>query len=242
MSIEEKPGVTPEVQPIETSAPVATEPAPRPVGRGVLPPPKKQITEATWLQIEEIWAAGDTTLDELSARFKVSPSHLSVTLARRGVKKGERVESMRESVRHKMDEKAAERAVIAAARAHETKEEHYRFSQTIAKLAMRVIAEHANAGKSLGLAVQPMRALREAATILEITRKERFIVLGIEGGEINPDDLPSLLVEEMSEKDIAAISNNNEDLDDMLDKEPVTSDDVVVEEEAEPAEDGSDGR
>lgn len=238
MTTVEKPGETPAVVSVETPTPPADPAAPRPVGKGVLPPRRKLMTEKMWLEAEELWAAGDITLDELSKKFGgISPSHLSITLSRRGVKKGSRVEAMRDGVRAVLDEKAAQRAIVAAARASETKEEHYRYSQTIAKLAMKVIAEHANAGKSLGLAVQPMRALREAATVLEITRKERFIVLGIEGGEIASDDLPSLVIEEMSEDDIKALAQNGQDLEDVLDREPVTGDepddDVVVEGEIE---------
>lgn len=163
---------------------------------------KRRLTPAEWATIEEMWASGSVTLEQLEEQFLVSAPYLSKKLSERGIKKGSRSAELAAAATEKVKETLVDVHAKKMTRVAETKDEHYKFAQTLSKLTFQLVAQQVQKGGSIADIRDDIRTIKDAMTAIAIARDERFRVLGLDKDEDTGDEVPALIVTEMTAADI----------------------------------------
>jgi hypothetical protein len=171
---------------------------------------RPRLTPADWATIEEMWASGTVTLEQLAEQFLVNPTFLSRELSKRGVKKGIKSRELAAAATEKVRETLVDVHAQKMKRVAETKDEHYQFAQTLAKLTFQIIANKVKNKQSIHGARDDIRTIKDAMTAISIARDERFRVLGLDRDENTGDEIPALIVTEMTAAEIEAIRNRHD--------------------------------
>ena len=170
---------------------------------------KSRLTPAEWATIEEMWASGAITLEQISEQFLVHPTFVSRELSKRGIKKGVKSKELAAAATEKVKETLIDIHAQKIRRVAETKDEHYQFAQTLAKLTFQIIANKVKNKQSISGARDDIRAIKDAMMTIAIARDERFRVLGLDKDENTGDEIPALIVTEMTAEQIEAIRNRS---------------------------------
>ena len=198
-----------------------------------------QIKPKEWAEIEILWETGNTTLRELSERFGRVEETFSRYFARKGIKKGSKAAEHAEKVREEVSKSIVSDASIIASRIRDTKEEHYKLSASISKLAWNELNTARKDGVQYETKLNNLRALKTAMDIVKIAREERWTVLGLNDPDsINEAELPELLISEMTAKQIEdlqmrQVQSSQEFIDEIdgLDEDLDDDENELVEEE-----------
>lgn len=172
----------------------------------------KRLTEAEWQQIVAIWETGGSRGRDIAEQFGITPESVSRGLRKRRAVYGKHAQQAAK----RLTEAAADEFEVAARRARETKEDHYKIAAYFSKLAAKKIqdAERGNKGYSYARAEEELRALANAMKINQQARNERWVVLGLDRDDIfDPDTLPELSIREMT---IDEVKNTKEDQERVL--------------------------
>lgn len=174
----------------------------------------RRLTGVEWAEIVSYWEMGTKTLEELAVQYGKHPGSLQARLKGAGIVKGSRAVEAGDIVRAKV----LGRAEIDAKRVVETKEQHYAYSEALAKLTMKIVIEAQSAPGGLAAVEDRLKTLERAAKIVSVTRAERWRILGLEKIMEQPGEIPELYVSEMTQADIdkARRQFDNEDLDDVV--------------------------
>lgn len=204
--------------------------------------PKKgnrgRLSERDWAQATALWKSGEVTLEELAQRFDRHPQSFVKYFGRRGIKKGSDREKTMKKVESAVEKQALNDAAMIAARIKETKEEHYKMASGLAKLTWAEILKAKQDGVPVGTAINNLKALDTAMTVLKKAREERYSVLGLDRPDaIDENDVPELVISELTADQIEALRARSFRELDELDALPVDDlqgdiddDDDVVEE------------
>lgn len=165
----------------------------------------RHLKPAEWETIKALYEAGTATIDELATQFEVKPDTLRKRLKREGVVKGSRSEQVAEAAASAAADAAREQAERMVRRIGETKEQHYQYAEAIAKVTMKTIVAAQNKGQALAAIEGDLSALQRAMKTLETARKERWAILGLDNDDGNPEDVPELLVSELTEEQVREI-------------------------------------
>jgi hypothetical protein len=180
---------------------------------------KSRLTPADWATIEEMWASGAVTLEALSEQFLVNPTFLSRELSRRGIKKGVKSRELAAAATEKVKETLVDVHAQKMKRVAETKDEHYQFAQTLAKLTFQIIANKVKNKQSVSSVRDEIRTIKDAMMAIAIARDERFRVLGLDRDENTGDEIPALIVTEMTAQEIEAVQNRHKGGEDDISEE-----------------------
>lgn len=196
-----------------------------------------RLTPAQWAEAVALWELGQVTLRDLSAKFGISEPSLSAGLKKRGAVKGSRA--------HEIGKAAADAAAKAAIteaedqaekrkrRIVETKERHYEYADSLAKLIMKEIVDTVRAGKPVGVSLKSIQALRLAAAGLKDIRAERYAILDVDA-EIDQDQLPELTIRELTQDEVEKMrSADDADILSLLPPEIIPEPETVVEDEGD---------
>jgi hypothetical protein len=170
-------------------------------------PPKKgkQLSAKEWAQIEELWASGEVTLEDLANDFGMNPSYLSVALSKRGIEKGSKADTYKEMYQEKIQEEMISDAAMNIRRIHESKDEHYKYSRTIAKLIFTKIAQAVQNHQPISDVKDEIVTLKNAMAALESARASRWAITGLDREPDAGDEIPVLPIEEFTEEELQAI-------------------------------------
>lgn len=171
---------------------------------------KARLTPAEWAIIEEMWASGAVTLDQLAEQFLCNPTFLSRELSKRGVKKGVKSKELAAAATERVRETLIDVHAEKIKRIADTKSEHYTFAQTLAKLTYQIVANAIKERRQLSSVRDDIRTLKDAITTIAIARDERFRVLGLDKDQDLGDEVPTLIVREMTGAEITAIRGRHE--------------------------------
>lgn len=165
-----------------------------------------RLTPKQWAEIEALWESGDVTLADLVKRFGKSVNTFKGYFKRNGIVRGSRKAAIKSAVLSAAEEEAS----VLAARIKETREEHYKMSSGIAKLAWSEILQAKSSGAPVGVAMSNLKALDTAASILKKTREERYAVLGLfEEKAVDDEGLPELIIKELTAEQIAELRDRD---------------------------------
>lgn len=180
---------------LEAEAPaVATPPA-------AAPEPKKieKLSAKEWAKIEALWEEGDTTYADLVKKYGKSVSTFERHFKKRGTVKGAARDARKKKAEEQLASKAIDDGTVLAARIKETKEEHYKISAALTRLTWNEILSAKNEARAFSTALNNLKALDAAASVLKKTREERFAVLGLDRNDtVNPDEIPELVISELT--------------------------------------------
>jgi hypothetical protein len=170
---------------------------------------KTPLSERQLIQLESMWASGEYTSEQLGKKFGRTGRSIMNLMKARGAKKGELSEEITERVREKMVDKIVSEASITAERTKETKEDHYRMASAIAKLTWMEVAKSQKEGRAFSTITGSMKALNLAMGVLEKARSERYAVLGLNVEKDDDGVIPELVVNELSQEQIAELRNRD---------------------------------
>ena len=186
-------------------------------------------TSAEWAEICALWELGDTTLVELGEKFNMNPEYLCRKLKAAGVNKGAKAGQVISKVKDQLVEAAsdaaAEEALKIAAKKKATKEDCYGWIESLQKLTMQKVVSSIKKQEPLSMIKGDIQTLEKAMTIIAVGRKERFDLLGLNGDEVDPNDLPELIIRELTADEIHSLQNQNFNEDDLDDFD--LDDDIV---------------
>jgi len=170
-------------------------------------PPKagKRLTPSEWAQIEEMWASGEVTLAELADIYGANASYLSTALAKRGIEKGSKADLYVEKAKEGMEEDLISDAAANVRRIKESKDEHYKYAQTIAKLIFARIAQCVRDKAPISDAKEDILTLKNAMSGLQLARADRWSITGLDREPDAGDEIPVLPIEEFTDEEIKRI-------------------------------------
>jgi hypothetical protein len=158
-----------------------------------------RLTPKQWAEAEALWATGDVTLDNLAKKFGIAGQSIHRHMKAKGIEKGANAEKHKKKVAEAVAAAAVDDATITAARIRETKEEHYKMSSAIAKLAWQEILTAKQNGSPVSVAMNNLKALDNAMNVMTKARMERWAVLGLDRADyVDEDGLPELLISELT--------------------------------------------
>lgn len=189
----------------------------------------RRLSKTEWLEAEGYWARAELTAQQIADRFGISRRAVLKHMSEHGIEHGSEAAAFEDAVKKDLAHEAHERAKEVARRIEQTKEEHYKFAEQIAKLTMRELAHAQKEGKPFASVKENIKVLNGAAKTLEIARRERWDILGIDKLE-GDDDMPELHIADLTEDDIAEIQRSGEFDDDEAD--------AIVVEDMEPLDEG----
>ena len=198
-------------------------------------PAKKyeRLTPKQWAELEALYASGELNLGQLARKagkaFKTVKDHM----VKHGIKHGSAVEH-KKAIAQAVTNASIEDATVLASRIRETKEEHYKMASGLAKLTWAEILKTKQDGNPLSMALGNLKSLDAAMTILKKAREERYAVLGLDGDFVDENEVPELVISELTADQVMALqqkSFSTEDLDDMTIAPVPDDDDDIVEEE-----------
>ena len=171
----------------------------------------KQLSAKEWAQIEELWASGEVTLEQLAEEFGMNASYLSTALAKRGVEKGSKAELYREQIQDKVQEEMLSEAAKNLERIHESKDEHYRYARTLARLVFTRIAKAVQEKTPIADAKDDIITLKNAMGALESARASRWAITGLDKEPDAGDEIPVLPIEEFTEEELKEIQRKQDE-------------------------------
>jgi hypothetical protein len=163
------------------------------------------ITPREWAEIEELWAMGDVTLDDLANRYRSTPTYLSRQLSERGIKKGSKAAALKAQIQERVHEQQMQGSVEILRRIDETKEEHYKYAQTLSKLIFKLVAKQIQEKRPVSGIKDDIKTLRDALQALQIARNERWVTLGLDKDANTGQETTTLIVQEMTAEDEQAV-------------------------------------
>jgi AcrR family transcriptional regulator len=171
-----------------------------------------RLTPKQWAEAEALWESGEVTLDDLAARFGKHKSAFSAHFKNKGIEKGKRKEELKAAVKEEVARAAIDDATVLAARIKETKEEHYKMAAGLAKLSWNEILLAKQESRPVATALNNLKALDAAMTVLKKAREERWAVLGLDRDDaLDEDGLPDLVISELTADQIEALRNRDDD-------------------------------
>lgn len=183
--------------------------------------PKAHITLAQWEEIKAAWEMGTKTLSQLSQEYGIRPDSLCTKLKRAGVKKGARAHEIGEAAR----QATISQGELNAQRAVSVREQVFQYSDAIAKLTMKKVVDKSkdNTPGALEAIEGDIKVLHRAMDTIAKSRNERWIVLGLDKMELGDDDLPALVIGEMTADQIAEVQAELETVRDGLEEDEAES-------------------
>lgn len=197
----------------------------------------KRLPARTWAVIDALWEAGDATYNDLVAKFGVSRQGLRTHFKSKGIIQGSKKQEIAKVVSEDLTKAVSEEATILAARIKETKEEHYKMASGLAKLTWAEILKAKQDGVPVGTAINNLKALDTAMTVLKKAREERYSVLGLDKDAVDENEVPELVISELTADQIETLRKRSfseiEEIEVDLDEDNGVNpgDDDVVEED-----------
>lgn len=166
---------------------------------------QKRLSLAEWEQVKLLWEYGNHTLAELSDQFGIRSDTIQRRLKDEGIEKGAKAHEVANATATAMHDEMAKQAAENMKRIVETKNDHYRYAEALARMTMAEVVEAKNSRQALSTKDANLAALNKAAKTLEVLRKERWVLLGLDREDGDPEDMDELLISELSQEQIDAM-------------------------------------
>tara|TARA_R110000851_G_scaffold59347_11_gene137434 strand:- start:21583 stop:22233 length:651 start_codon:yes stop_codon:yes gene_type:complete len=165
----------------------------------------KRLNPAEWGQVKLLWEYGSHTLAQLSDKFGIRPDTIQRRLKDDGVSKGSKAHEVQEVQETAMHEEMAKQAAENTRRIVETRDTHYRYAEALARMTMSEVIKAKTDKRAMSTVDGNLAALNKAAKTLEVIRKERWVILGLDKEDGDPEDMDELLISELSQDQIDAM-------------------------------------
>lgn len=179
-------------------------------------PKGAHLTPAQRAEVITLWQAGDTTLADLVKRYKKAPGTFSSLFTKHGIKKGSAAAELAAKATAVLETRMLEDVEQHANRIAQSREQHYKMTDGLAKLAWSELVRARQAGLDIAGLKDLMQTLKLAGDVIGGARKELWTILGVDehmkSKEIN--DLPELTVRELTTDEIVQLADA-EEIDEM---------------------------
>lgn len=186
--------------------------------------PNAKLTPAQWREIELLWESGEVTLKDLSERYGKNPEAFSQHFRKNKIRKGSRVEELRRVAEKIQREQAENDLSTLSKRIRDTKEQHYKMADAIARLTFNEVLNARQRGVQFRDIQQDIKSLQLAADTLKKCREERWVILGLDKDAIDEDALPELVMSTMTPEQALEMRRAQEEDD----EEMGIDDDILV--------------
>lgn len=196
-----------------------------------------RLNEAEWAEAEAAWASGAVSLPELSHRFGTTERGLQARFARRGIEKGEAAKALAAQVIARVAEEQVSQVSTLAERAATIREVTYANAAKVERAIMdRLDAAAADPAQTFAAAAA-IKMLTNAASALERLHSLKRSALGISDDDVNDDEIPVLVIRDMTDREIEDMRNKQDEEDALSgsfidihhDMSSQQDDDVVIE-------------
>lgn len=179
---------------------------------------KRNLTLKQWAEAEALWESGTVIYEDLVKKFGCSISTFERHFKKNGIVKGAKAAAAKKKVEERLAAAAADEATLIAARIRETKESHYKMASGLAQLAFNEILQAKKDSNPVSVALNNLKALDAAMTVIKKAGEERYKVLGLDRPDaVDPDELPELLITELTAEQIQELRDrDHSELDDVL--------------------------
>ena len=198
---------------------MATRPPPpvRPVSLALRKPAKgAHLTSSQKGEAIALWKSGTVTLEDLSKRFNKTVGTLSRLFTKAGAVKGSDAAQMAAKAAAAVEARLLGDVEVHAQRVAAVKEQHFKMTDGLAKLAWSEIVRARQASLDIAGLKDLMQTLKLAGDVIGGARKELWVVLGIEefDNEKEFESLPELTVRELTQSEVGELAEQA-DIDEM---------------------------
>lgn len=164
----------------------------------------KTLTATEKAQAIALWRAGATTLEDLEKQFHRDRSTFVRLFNKEGVTKGEAREEHEKKVTEAVESVAIGDAAILATRIRESKERSYKMATAIQGQLFQIAIKAKQEGVSIATYHAEIKAYKDMLTGMKIAREDLWAILELdqEAKNANLDELPELVIKELSSDEI----------------------------------------
>ena len=174
--------------------------------------PTPRMNPRQWAEAEALWEVGEVTLDDLAKKFSRDRTVFTRYFKKHGIVKGSKAAARKEEVKEAVAAAGIDEATVLANRIRETKEDHYKMSTALAKLAWAEVLTAKKDSKPFSSIKDNLKALDNAMNVLTKARMERYAVLGLDKDDyVDEDGLPELVISELTAAQIEELRNRDEE-------------------------------
>lgn len=171
---------------------------------------KVQISRQQWAEIDALWASGTVNYDFLMKRFGKSRETFQKHFMRAGIKHGSELEKHKKKIMEEVEKTLVGDATVVAGRIRETREDHYKMSSALARLAWEEIVRVRKENLPMSTATNNLRALDNAINVIKKAREERYACLGLDrDGPKQDDAFEELVIHELTADQVEALRNRD---------------------------------
>ncbi|MEZ0253478.1 MAG: hypothetical protein ACAH20_21395 [Methylobacteriaceae bacterium] len=194
-----------------------------------------RLTEAEWAEAEAAWTSGSASLPELAHRFGATERALQAHFAKRGLEKGSAAKALAATVVARVKKEQESDVTTLTERALTIRETTYDNAAKIERMIVERLDAAAADPDQTYAAAAAVKMLTNAAAALERLHTLKRSALGITDEDMNADEVPVLVIKNLSDFEVASIRQRQSD-EDEFDNDPSendndaanTSDDDIV--------------
>lgn len=193
----------------------------------------RRLSPVEWIAAEELYRSGWTQA-QVADKYGVRVETVSRHMTKRGVKGGERAETVREELAAALQKKQRQFAESQAARQIDTKEMLFKMQNALLSTYAREFKQALDTKAGLASMQGIAKALKDSVMALKISREEMYVILEVDDAS-NKLDLPELVVSSMTEDDEKELRARVVDRDEDEDEAAADMADVIEKIEHEAA-------
>lgn len=174
-----------------------------------------RLSPATWAEIDALWSTGEPTLAELADRYGCTERALQAHFAKNGVTKGSAAKALAGRVTERVLAATLPDEDVTTQRALEVRESAYANAVMIETMIVARLHAAAADPATTFAAAASVKMLGVAAAALERLHGLKRAALGLGDDDYRDDDLPVLVLHDLSAEEITEMhkTQGDDDLD-----------------------------
>lgn len=175
-----------------------------------------RLTEDQWAEAEAAWTSGAASLPELVHRFGVTERGLQARFAKHGLEKGQAAKALAAQVVARVKKEQESEAGTLTKRARAIRETTYENAAKIERMIVERLDAAAADPEQTYAAAAAVKMLTNAAAALERLHALKRNALGITDQDTNADEVPVLVIRNLSDVEVASIRQRQDDENESL--------------------------
>lgn len=187
-----------------------------------------RLSEDQWAEAEAAWTSGSASLPELAHRFGATERALQAHFAKLGLEKGSAAKTLAAKVAVRVKEQQESDVGTLTERALTIRETTYSYATKIERMIVERLDAAAADPDQVYAAAASVKMLTNAAAALERIHTLKRSALGITDEDMNTDEVPVLVIKNLSDIEVAYIRQRQSD-EDEFDNDSIEEEDEAVE-------------
>jgi hypothetical protein len=166
-----------------------------------------------WAAAVAAWRTGASTLEEIASGLGMSVRGVQYRLAKEGARKGEAIAEDARRIERETIEEAFGDQPDRLQRGKRARQSSLDLAERIERAASSILTEIEATPSTAGSYAGSLRALSLAAQLVERTFAIKSSALGLSPGDLDPEELPQIIIRDLSEEELEAIRAGHGDDD-----------------------------